>query len=36
VPVRLARQKKDPWTGYFTAKQRLTKKVIAAVESLAS
>jgi bifunctional non-homologous end joining protein LigD len=35
VPARLARQKKDPWAGYFTAKQRLTKKSLVALESLA-
>lgn len=36
VPRRLARLKEDPWKGYFRCKQRLTAKVIAAVDAVAN
>lgn len=35
VPARLEQQKKDPWAGYFTARQRLTKKALLKLESSA-
>jgi bifunctional non-homologous end joining protein LigD len=34
VPARLARQRRDPWAGYWTVKQRFTKTAIAALDGL--
>jgi bifunctional non-homologous end joining protein LigD len=34
VPARLARQRTDPWAGYFRSKQRLRKSAIAALDRL--
>lgn len=34
VPRRLERQRKDPWAGYFGAKQRLARSAIVALQSL--
>ncbi len=34
VPARLARQKKDPWEGYWKSRQKLTQKAIRAVRGL--
>jgi bifunctional non-homologous end joining protein LigD len=33
VPARLARMRRDPWAGYFTAAQRMTRKVIDALRT---
>jgi bifunctional non-homologous end joining protein LigD len=35
TPARLRRQKTDPWAGYFTARQRLSKRAVAALDALA-
>ena len=34
VPARLERQRKDPWAEYFTMKQRLPAKAVAALEGV--
>jgi bifunctional non-homologous end joining protein LigD len=35
TPARLRRQKTDPWADYFTARQRLSKRAVAALDALA-
>lgn len=35
VPARLARQRRDPWTAYFTLQQRFSRTAIKALQSLA-
>jgi len=34
VPRRLARQRRDPWEGYFRSRQRLTDAALAAVREI--
>jgi bifunctional non-homologous end joining protein LigD len=36
VPARLKRLARDPWTGYFEARQRLSKSAIAALDALSA
>jgi bifunctional non-homologous end joining protein LigD len=34
VPARLARHRRDPWAGYFTLKQRFSKRTVAALDAV--
>ncbi|HEX4564970.1 MAG TPA: non-homologous end-joining DNA ligase [Vicinamibacterales bacterium] len=36
APVRVAKQRKDPWAGYFHSRQRLPRQAVAALDSVAS